>query len=836
MAGWWQDCRFALRAWRKVPSITIPVIIILALGIGANTAIFSAVDAIWLRPLPVQDPHGLLRITSRKIGATEPDRSLSYPEIQDIGAGTPGLGFVAMSSRRAVMLRLKGDAALVPVAVISTNYFAALGVRPVQGKLFREDGMDTNNGDPLVALSYEAWRKYLGGNPEAIGSAITLNRSRCIVVAVLPAEFRGTDPFANPAVWIPVGTWLQINPGERANQTNREFWDWDAFTRLASGATAWQAQRQLDAVAQQMATAAPQQEQSRELKLTRNDDLVDPQLRTLGRTLLLLAVTVWLIAAANVSILLLALGQRRRRELATRAACGATRARLLWQLFTENSTLAAVSCIGALLIGYGVIRLLPGLLPASIVPVGLDFRLDTRVLFWTLSLSALTVFASGLFPALSATKLDLVDAIKEGTQTITSGKLRSSSRNFMVISQIAGSVLLLVVTGLLFRSMLKIQAVDPGFDHDKKLLFVDLSLGVTDYDRVSVQRYYDQVIATISRIPAVEETALARRVPLSPSGGHAAKTIFFDNSTSSDSQGAQLGYTNVSSSYFSVMGTRLLRGRVFSSADTAQSPKVAIINDFGARRFFPEGNALGRYFRIGNRGGDPYEIVGIVQDGKYLEITETQQPYLFFDLSQEPSADLAVIAAMKGDPAIFANYVRQRVWQVDPQVPVLQVRTMQEHLRLANYTRRMTTLLVLALALLGLVLAMTGLYSLMSYMVAARSHEIGIRVALGGHPSNIAWVVMRYALLVSLAGVAAGMALGFLGGRTLSALLFGVSPADAITFLAVAVLFTLVALISCALPLRAALRVDPIRVLATNEGQGYVHESEWCANSYRRSI
>jgi len=813
MARWWQDSRFALRMWRKVPAITVPVVLIMALGIGANTAIFSIVDAIWLRPLPVQDPHNLLKITSHKVGVPEADRAFSYPEIEEIRAGVSGFRAVAISSRRAVMLRTEHESGLLSAAIISSNYFSTLGVVPILGKWPSGDGMDTSGGDPEVALSYESWHKYFVGRPDIIGSSITLNRTKAIVVAVLAAEFRGTDPFASPAIWIPICTWVQINPGERANQTNREFWDWDAYSRLAPGTSVDQAQLQLDGATRQMATVAPQQEQSRQFRVAPNDERSDPQLRVLGRTLMLLAMVVLIIAAVNVSILLLAFGQRRRRELATRIACGASRARLMWQISTENGILALISCLAALLIGYGLIRSLPALLPSSMIPIGLDFRLDSRVLFWTLLLSALTVFGSGLLPALNATNFDLVSAIKEGTQAVSSGKLRSNSRNFMVVTQIAGSVVLLVATGLLFRSMLKLNAVDPGFDRNRKLLFVDMSLGVTDYDRVTVQKYYDRVVSTIDSISAVEQTALARRVPLASTGSRAAKTVLFDNASSSDMHGMQIAFTSVSPTYFSAMHTQLLRGRAFSNADGPQSPKVAVINEYGARRFFPEGNALGQHFRIANRGNDAYEIVGIVQDGKYVELTEDPQPFLFFALPQDPSADLTVIAVMKGDPSIFANQVRQQVRSVDPQVPVLQVRTLEEHLRLSTYTRRMTTTLVLALALLGLVLAMAGLYGLMSYIVDARSHEIGIRVALGGHPSDISWLVLRYALAVSAAGVGVGIVLSLVGGHTLSALLFGVSSTDAVTFLVVAVLFTIVGLVASAVPLRAALRVDPIRVL-----------------------
>jgi len=813
MSKWWLGSQFAFRVWFKVPAITIPVILILAMGIGANTVIFSVVDAIWLRPLPIHEPHGLVRITSHKLGAAESDRALSYPEVQDIRGGARGFRSVAISSRRAVMLRTEQESGLLSAAVISPNYFSTLGVKAALGRLLVGDDLGTNTGQPSVVLSYEAWRKYFAADPDVIGHAITMNRSRCTVAAVLPEEFRGTDPFANPAIWIPVGTWIQINPGERANQTNREFWDWDSFARLAPGVSLEQAQAQLVAVSQQMAAAEPQQEQSRQLRVSYSDQHADSQLRTLGSTLMLLAVIVLLIAAANVSILLLAFGQRRRRELATRVAFGATRARLLRQLFTENGTLAAISFIAALLIGYGLIRLLPALLPTSIIPVGLDFRLDTRVLLWTVCLSALTIFVSGLPAALRATRFDLVSVIKEGTQSVSAGRHRSNSRNIMVVTQIAGSVVLLVAAGLLFRSMLKIQAIDPGFDRNKNLLFVDLSLGVTDYNRVSVQKYYDQVVANISAVSGVDQIALARRVPLAPSGGRASKTIFFDNSAPGDTQGAQIGYTNVSVSYFSVMGTRLLRGRTFAGTDNLQSPKVAIINEYGARRFFPGGNALGQHFRVGSRGGEPYEIAGIAQSGKYIEITELPQPYLFFALAQEPSSDLTVVAAMNGEPSIFANHIRQQVRNVDPQVPVLHVRTIREHLNLANSTRRMTTTLVLALSMLGLVLAMTGLYGLMSYMVASRSHEIGIRVALGGHSSNIAWLVLRYALLVSTVGLAAGMALAFIGGRALSSLLYGVSPADTVTFIAVAIVFTLVAVIAAVVPLTTALRIDPIKVL-----------------------
>lgn len=817
MARWWQDSRFALRMWGKVPAITIPVVLILALGIGANTAIFSIVDAIWLRPLPVQDPHNLLKITSHKAGVPEADRALSYPEVAEIRAGVRGFRSVAISSRRAVMLRTEHESGLLSAAIISSNYLSTLGVVPVLGKWPSGDELDTSGNSPEVALSYESWHKYFAGRPDIIGSSITLNRSKVIVAAVLPAEFRGTDPFANPAIWIPIGTWVQINPGERANETNREFWDWDAYSRLAPGTSMDQAQQQLEGISRQMAVAAPQQEQSRQFRVEPNDERSDPQLRVLGRTLMLLAMVVLIIAAVNVSILLLAFGQRRRRELATRVACGASRARLMWQLSTENGSLALISCIAALLIGYGLIRALPALLPSSMIPVGLDFRLDSRALFWTVLLSSLTVLVSGLLPALNATNFDLVGAIKEGTQAVSFGKLRSKSRNFMVVTQIAGSVVLLVATGLLFRSMLKLQAVDPGFDRNRKLLFVDLSLGVTDYDRVTVQKYYDRVVSTIDSVSAVEQTALARRVPLAPSGGRATKTVLFDNASSNassnDMHGVQIAFTSVSPTYFSAMHTQLLRGRGFSTVDSPQSPKVAAINEYGARRFFPDGNALGQHFRIANRGNDTYEIVGIVQDGKYVELTESPQPFLFFALPQDPSADLTVIAVMKGDPSIFATQVRQEVRNVDPQVPVLQVRTMEEHLRLSTYTRRMTTTLVLALALLGLVLAMTGLYGLMSHIVDARSHEIGIRVALGGHPSDISWLVLRYALAVLAAGVAVGIVLSLIGGHTLSALLFGVSSTDAVTFLAVAIVFTIVGLIASAVPLRAALRVDPIRVL-----------------------
>lgn len=803
-----QDLRYGVRMLRKAPWLSGTAILILALGIGANVAIFSFVDAIWLRPLPVPHPERLVRVyTSLPAPAgTDAFAENSYADMLDIRAQSRLLADVAAAERRGAIFEQNGEARQLIVNVVSDNYVSLLGAMPAAGKTF--SAAPPAAGPMEVMLSYAFWQQQFGGERAIVGQEIVLSGRHYLVVGVLPRDLLSAARMINADVWIPVRSWLQAHPGERANLADRENRVYDVIARLRDGVTIPQARTELATIATRLATAYPATNSARAFLVESEAESGGRQLRALSILLLAIAGLVLLIACANVANLLLARAESRRQETATRMALGASGVRLVRQLLTESLLLAVAGAAAAIAVANWVLSALPALTASFEFPLTIDARLDARALLFAGVAGIAAVFASGLAPALQVSRTNMVGTLKSPLGGGVQGTRHAWIRGAMVFGQIAVSMMLVVATGLLVRTMLAVESLDLGFNSRQPMLLVRV-LPAGNKPQGAFDR---SVQETLKSLPGVKRVALASRVPMSGSGGGATEELFIPGRPLVNGRGVKINYVAVSDGYFEAMGTPLLRGRTFTAADSEKSTRVAVINRAAAYRFWPEGNATGERFRVGKADGPEYEVVGIVQNGKYNDVTEDEMPYLFLNLAQNPSGYSTIVIAAGSDPASLAIPVRDRL-RKEGDCVVLHTMTLGEYMRGVVFTQRIVAQLVGALGGLGLLLAAAGLYGLVSHLVSRRTHEIGVRMALGAPRAAVFRLVLGRGITLAAAAVALDAVLALALSKTLAALIFGVSTRDPLTFLASALALLLLAIAASYFPARRATRIEPVEAL-----------------------
>jgi putative ABC transport system permease protein len=807
-----QNVRFALRRFRRAPVPFLAAIVTLALGIGANTAIFSLVDGIWLRPLPIADPSHLVAIESVKNHAaadSERDNTTSsFPEFLDIRERVPAFADVAASDRRGVVMETADGLQILLADVVSDNYFTLMGVRPELGQLPDENQLRKSEV-PVIVLSHGTWKRLFAGNPGVIGQTVTIKGGPATVLAVMPAGFRGTERVIDPQVYVPRSTYVMWNTGEWSPpRTSRQF---EIYARLRPGATLDQARAQLQGLSAELAAKFPQANRERSFTAGwQAKSAAGPMkmMRLLSMLLLAIAGAVLLIACTNIANLLLALNDSRRRELAMRVALGATRGLLLRQLVTEYILLAVAGVAGALILAERLIALVPALLPDVGFPLGFDFRIDHRVLAFTAAAGVVSVLLCGLAPALATTRTSPLDAMR--TQAWPRGSLKMPARKVFVVAQLAVSMALLMATGLLVRTLIHVETMDMGFNSSQNALLMTLAMGKGG---PQVQAEFDALAARMRALPGVKDATIARIVPFAGIGSGMTKFVLAPGELPSETAGTPVWFNSVDSEYFRAMGVPLERGRSFQSQDTATSEKVAILNQTMAKRLFGGEDVIGRHLRIGRKQTVDVEIVGVARDGRYNDVTETPQPYLYLPLAQDLQFEPTLIVTTLKEPGALLPAARAVLREVDPYTLVERTETLTDHMRFATYENRVAAWLTASLGALALLLTAVGLYGVTAYLVSRRTHEIGVRMAMGAQRGTVFISVLKDGLKLTLAGILLGMGLALLVGSEMSSLLYGVKPFDPITLLVVAAAVISASIAALIVPARRALRVNPADAL-----------------------
>lgn len=799
-----QDIRHGIRMLRRDPAITVVVVLTLAIGIGTNSAIFSFVDAILLRPLPVSHPEELVKVNA---GDRERFNNFgSYPDYLDFQSKSRTLTGLAAYGYRGASLAVDGAPALVSVCVVSPNYFSLLGVNALQGKYFGPESEDPQS--PLTAVvSYRFWQRRFGGDPGTAGRIVSLNKQPCTILGVMPRTFRGLNMEESTDLWIPMRVWARITGEESTDRGNR----WLEFAgRLRPGVRPVTANAEFQSLGQALTAAYPKTNSRTQVSVIPESESRGPWARTMGRILLVVAGLVLLVACVNISNLLLARSENRQREITMRMALGAGPARLVRQLMTENLLLAIAGTACALLAASWTIPLLPSLLPSTLLGFELDVRLDGRVLGFTLLVSLLSVFGFGLAPAIHASRFDLNTILKQTGQASTRAFRGWTARNMLVVVQLSLSIMLLVGAALLTRTFWNLSRLDPGFQMDNRLICWMVPAALR-YDETRLQSFYTELLDKVQALPGVKEATLVQRPPLYPTeGGQRYRVRIPGYSQAPDAQPLSIRYTIVWPNYFRVMGTRILQGSTFTGRESRAGTGSVLVNETMARRFWPDGNPVGKFMRVLNK---ECEVIGVVQDGKYVALREQAEPYMYLAVPQFSSADMALLTHAAVDPQTLSPAIERTLRDMARDLPAPEISTLREQVRNAYQFERLAAILVGSLSILAAFMATLGLYGLISYSVKQRDREIGLRMALGAPPQGVRWMVLRQSAILILAGTGLGWIAAMLLRRFLASQLFGVSAADPVTYAAVSVLLFSVALVACYLPARRASRVDPLIAL-----------------------
>ncbi|HKD62959.1 MAG TPA: ABC transporter permease [Candidatus Acidoferrales bacterium] len=813
-----QDVKYGARMLAKSPGFTIVAVLTLALGIGASTAVFSIVDAVLLKPLPY--PHA--------------DRIVfpwrQAPAVMDLGYNEVPWGartfqhfqhdvktFQDVGAFEAAGFNLTGtdDPVRIDGVRASAGFFRALGVAPLIGRTFLDEE-DHPGRDREVILGYGLWQRKFGADRNAVGRTLKLNGASYTVVGVMPSGFAfprgeempGSFQFPRqPEMWVPEIT--DISPDRTAPD------EMAVIARLNPGVTLSESQNELNVFAKEREKEFPGAEGWFSSKVTPLASQVSGETR---RPLLLIfgAVgVVLLIACANVANLLLTRSLGRRREFTLRAALGAAQGRLVRQLLTESVLLAFLGGVAGLLLGELAIQFVKAFGPLNI-PRLHEIRLDPGVFAFTLVVTLVTGLLFGLAPALGATREDLVDTLKEGGLRSGSGPARQKIRSALLVSEVALALVLVIAAGLLVRTFFHLLKVDPGFNSSRVLIF-ELTLPGTRYpDKDSLAGVCRKVLDRLSDIPGVQAAGLGSPMPMSGGQESSAFAIPGRNLDKNPDHAPMASYTIASPGYFSAIGTLILRGRPFLDSDTADSQPVAIISKTLADQFYPGEDPIGKSIKLPPDKFPVLTIVGIAADVKHFTVRESTGPEFYVVYTQKPYPDMLtmqVALRTQADPRAIIGSAREAIRSVDPTLPIAKVSTLSTLVDDSMTQPRFSMLLLAAFALLALLLASIGIYGVISYAVAQRTQEFGIRLALGAQPRNVFSMVLGQGARLALLGVALGFIVAFAVTRVMTSLLFGVQPTDPITFIAVPALLMAVALLACYIPARRATRVDPIVAL-----------------------
>jgi putative ABC transport system permease protein len=810
----WQDLRYGMRMLLKRPGFTLVAVITLALGIGANTAIFSVVNAVLLRALPYHNPHHLAMVFATD---AKGDRDvISIAEAQDLAAQLTTFDDFAAMQSQSVNLTGLDQPERVRGGFVTANFFDVFNLSPLIGRTFAR-GEDQPGADRTVVVNEGFWQRHLNSDADISGKKVILNGEPYSVIGVITSAFKHPmDPEVE--VWITA----QRFPGNTGTRESRYLF---GIGHIKANATLEQAQAEIRTIAAKMAEAYPNENAGRGAKTELLSELMVSGIRPMLLVLFAAVGCILLIACANLANLTLARGAARRKEFALRAALGAGRFRLVRQLLTETTLLALIGGgLGLLIASWGIEGLMavnPGVLPPKAA------TLDTRVLLFTLAAAVLTGIIFGLAPALQLSRFDLHTALKEGGRAGSEGAGARRARGTFVVVQVALSLVLLTGGALLIKSFYKLLQVDPGF-RPANLLTLEYRLPRNKYTQPDGQwQFHRQVIDRIQEVPGVQTAALVRGLPFS-GNGQTVRIALPDREAPPKGQEPLVMWNTATANYFETIGIPLIKGRLFDSRDQLNTPVVFVINQTMARRFWPDQDPLGKQIKL-IEDGSLGTVVGIVGDARHYYLNEEQQPQVYDCYGQFPGLFATVVARTEGEPMSLAQSVREAVWKVDKDQPMWKVRTEEFLINRSIADRRFLMLLMGIFAALALTITAVGLYGVVSYTVGQRTQEIGIRMALGAATNDILAMILRQGMGMVLIGVAVGLAAAFALTRLMASLLSGASATDPIVFTAtalygtsatdplafalIALLIAGVALLACWIPARRATKVDPMVAL-----------------------
>jgi macrolide transport system ATP-binding/permease protein len=818
------DVRFALRWLLRSPGFTIVAITSLAIGIGFNTAVFTLADALLFKPLPVAAPERLVDIfTSSRV---VPFGTTSYPDYQDLKTRNGVFTDVAGYSPMFAALNLDGRSRLAMGEIVTGNYFDVLGVRAAIGRAIQPD--DEPAGAPRVAVvSHRYWTRELGATPDVLGRTIRIRGNAYSIVGVAPASFTGMVPVLAPELWIPASAAQDVEPigmhetvpspiGKTRLERRGDRWLF-LRGRLKPGATFQQARANLDLLMPALAAEYPATDGNRSLTVRSTNDVhfhpaADSTLLWITTGVMTVVGLVLLIACANVASMLLARASGRQKEIAIRLAIGASRGRLVRQLVTEAIVMSLLGGIAGVMLTYWLTSIVGSLNLPLPIPLTFDLHIDGRVLAFTLAATAAASLLAGLVPALQASKASVVTDLRGEQSGGRAGGRRWTLRDAVVGSQMAVTVLLLIVAALLTRTLIASHRTDVGFPVDR-LAVVSTDTSMLQYSDVRSRQFYEQAMARIGSIAGVHSVALATRVPFSVN--YNRWEVWIEGRHQPSEHGDSVEMTTVSPEYFDTIGVPIVEGRAFTNDDRPETRRVAVVNETLARRYWPGQSAVGKTFRSRVSDGPEYEIVGVSADHKVLTVGEPPTPFLHTARNQRPSSYTTIIARTRADASVLLRDLRRELLALEPNLVFVENQTMEAELDATLLPVRAGALLVAVVGGVAMLLAAIGLYGVIAFSVARRTREIGIRLALGARRSSVLTMVMRQGLTVALAGLLAGCVLAAAAVNLIAGALYGVRPGDPVSWLAASALLMTVAALANFIPAWRASRVDPSIALRT---------------------
>jgi len=813
-----QDFRFAIRSLRRTAGLTAFVVITLALGIGMTSATFSMVDALIFRPYPVPHPSNVVSLA----GTTHDSKieDFSYREYLDIRDNTKSYdGVIACADMQAVGYSAEADVTprIKGGMMVSGNFFRVLGVEPRLGRGFRPDEDQVPGRDAVVVLGPDFWRHEFAGDASVVGKTIRLNGTPFTVIGVAPDEFPGLLVFGHPDLYMPLAMARVFSTDIGKNFfEDRDDRELNVKARLKADANLQDARNELALLAKGFERDYPNLTRSRGAAVytqfqTRT---TEDQNWKFGVVFVILALAVLLVACTNVAGLLLSRARERAREIAVRLALGAGRLRLIRLLLTESLILATLGGLAGIAIGYGVIEWFHSkdtIIFATELPVAVPFQMDKRVLLLCVGLSVLSAFLCGLAPALQSTRVDLVNALKSADVEVP-GRKRLWGRNMLVVAQVAMSLMLLTASFLMARGFQHDLMVGTGFTKDH-LLMTSFDPRLIQYNATQTQQFYKLLAERMRETPGVQSEALTQNIPMGTDDFDGLTFVPDGFTMPPDRANFASTMDTIDEGYFATLGIPILRGRAFLTTDTADAPRVAIVNAHFAKHYWPGGDAVGKHIRLDNSAGVPVEIVGVAQTIKYQTMSDPID-FVYMPLAQRPVARMVLILRSSGDPLQLLQPVKDAVRSVDPNLPLLHTQVYEEYyLNQAVRGPEIAIDLVGTMGAVGLFLAIAGLYGLVAYNVSRRTHEIGIRMALGAVSSDVLRLVMGKGFVLVGIGTGMGLVMGFALEQLMNSMLFNSGGVDVVAYLIVVPSLFLVAMLAAYVPARRACRIAPTQAL-----------------------
>jgi macrolide transport system ATP-binding/permease protein len=804
------DLRYGWRQMLRRPALTTVAVLTLGLGIGANVTMFSWVDMTLRRQVDgVAEPDRWVALNGTT--RSRSDLSVSYPDFIDYRTRRPAsISDLIVFNLAPMNMRTSGDAPVrVYAEMVSGNYFDALGVRPLLGRGFLPQEDEAIDRDAVTVVGHRFWQRRLGGDPGIVGRTLTLNGRAFTVIGVAPERFHGTLAYLNVDLWVPIKMQPTAMSGADRLSTRGNNW-LQAMVKLAPGVSVARAQADLALVAADLSREYPERAGT---GITLSPLWLAPgaggaAVAGIMGLQLAVAAVVLLIACANVANLLLASAVSRQRETAVRLTLGASRARVVQQLLTESTLLAAAGGIAGTLCAYWAKDLVRWFIPPAPLPIDMNPVLNASVMLFAAAVTTATAVVFGLVPALQGSRAAVASALKESAASVTAAPRRARLRSALVVAQVALSLLLLVSAGLFLRALQNAQTADPGFS-TRDGLIASVDLLPAGYDAARGTAFQQTLLARARELPGVDAASLAQRVPLG-FGGSSDMNVQVDGYTPAPNEEMTVYYNRVSGDYLRTLGIPLVAGREFTERDSTGTPDVVIVNETLARRYWPGRSAIGGRIRAGSR---TLEVVGVARDGKYSSLNEAPRAFMYLALAQWYRPDTVLQVKTHGDPERLVPLLHGAIRSLDANVPLFEVRTIEDHLRIASFAQRMVASLLGAFGALALVLATVGLYGVVAAMVAQRTAEIGMRMALGARPADIVGLMLKQGLGMIGAGVSIGIVVALGVTRFFRSLLIGVSATDGATFAATTLLLVIVAIAATYVPARRAAAVDPMTAL-----------------------